>query len=43
MTNHRPNIEQLARDALDDLGFVDDDRTVTDDRDLFHAEAVMGS
>jgi hypothetical protein len=43
MTNHRPNIEQLARDALDDLGLVDDDRTATDDRAVFHAEAVMWS
>ena len=43
MTNHHPNIEQLARDALDDLGLVDDDPTVTDDRAVFHAEAVMPS
>lgn len=27
MTNHRPNIHQTARDALEDLGLVNDDRT----------------
>jgi hypothetical protein len=27
MTNHRPNIDQAARDALEDLGLIDDDRT----------------
>ena len=27
MTNHRPNTDQAARDALEDLGLIDDDRT----------------
>ena len=27
MTNHRPNIDQAARDALEDLGVMHDDRT----------------
>jgi hypothetical protein len=27
MMNHRPNIDQAARDALEDLGLIDDDRT----------------
>ena len=27
LTNHRPNIDQAARDALEDLGLIDDDRT----------------
>ena len=27
MTNHRPNVEQAARDLLDDLGLIVDDRT----------------
>ena len=27
MTHHRPNIEQVARDLLEDLGLIDDDRT----------------
>jgi len=39
----RPNFEQLARDALEVLGLVGDDRTVTLGRAVFHAEAVMGS
>jgi hypothetical protein len=25
--NHRPNIDQAARDLLEDLGLIDDDRT----------------
>ena len=37
MTNHRPNIDQAARDALEDLGLIDDDRT----EDL-SAVAVVG-
>jgi hypothetical protein len=41
MASQRPNVEQLARDALDDLGLVDDDRTATDDRAVFHAEMLM--
>jgi hypothetical protein len=43
MRTDRPNLDQLARDAREDLGLVDDDRTATDDRAVFHAEAVMGS
>ena len=27
MTTHRPNTDQLGRDALEDLGLIDDDRT----------------
>jgi hypothetical protein len=27
MTNHRPNTDQAARDTLEDLGLIDDDRT----------------
>jgi hypothetical protein len=27
ITNRRPNIDQAARDALEDLGLIDDDRT----------------
>ena len=27
MTNHCPNIDQAARDALEDLGLIDDDNT----------------
>jgi hypothetical protein len=26
MTNHRPNTDQTARDALEDVGLIDDDR-----------------
>ena len=37
MTNHRPNIEQAARDLLDDLGVIDDDRT-----EALSAVAVVG-
>ena len=39
----REVFEQLARDALEVLGLVGDDRTVTLGRAVFHAEAVMGS
>jgi hypothetical protein len=39
----RPNLDQLARDALEVLGLVSDDRTVTLGRAVFHADAVMGS
>jgi hypothetical protein len=27
MRTDRPNLDQLARDALEDLGLIDDDRT----------------
>jgi hypothetical protein len=27
MTSHRPNTDQAARDALEDLGLIDEDRT----------------
>jgi hypothetical protein len=36
-TNHRPNIDQLARDALEDLGLIDDDHT-----EVFSVLAVAG-
>ena len=43
MRTDRPNLDQLARDDLEDLGLVDDDRTITLGRAVFHAEAATGS
>jgi hypothetical protein len=38
----RPHVDQLARDALDNLGLVYDDRTQSDDS-AQHDEAVTPS
>ncbi|MEW2484100.1 hypothetical protein AB0876_31390 [Mycobacterium sp. NPDC049093] len=39
--DHRPSCDQLARDALDDLGLVDDNSaTVTDHRAQHEEEAT---
>jgi hypothetical protein len=43
MTNHRPNIEQAARDLLDDLGVIDDDHADSSDPEALHTMEPMPS